>query len=435
MEGTDSSSSALRQRHHIPIHDAKVDDIAKTRQAEPEESALSQVILRRLGNGVWSISKTTAKWLLITYLLWLAIAYSTAAVYRFATAALIPMCSIPVVGSQLPFCPARFAANNRPVKVQVAASHDALAVVVDRVGQNHDLASQMSTNEYTVRNLKTRVGASSLSRKRELTKELESLTKYTKKTAKLVASVVLWFSANVMIPRGLSRFTTKVRKSIDTIIAFDKDAVKALEDIHARQRNPPTLLRRAIAALSPFAAFSLANKVYTEEQVTHLFIKIALNISKKAKLLLDEAFDLGHNLDIIQETLDLISELAHEELGEVPQINILGVLWAHLKSDKDYKQYQSQLQLLTDMTTSYKHAPEVMKETIGALNRVEADLGDFSEEYAKPALLLTNDSLSLTIALLRKAGERLEKGEANFRQIEAGDRPHQQAAIKHIEVN
>ena len=343
------------------------------------------------------------------------------------------MCSIPVVGSHLPFYPARFAANNRPVNVQVAASHDALAVVVDRVGQNYDLAREMRTNEYTVRDLKTRVSASSLSRKRELTKELESLIKYTKKTAKSVASMILWFTANAMVFSGLSRFTAKVGKSIDTIITFDEYALKALEDIDDRQRNPPTLSSRAIAAMSPFAAFT--NTAYTEEQVTELFIQTALKISTKAKSLLDEAFHLGHDLDSIQETLDLISELTNEELGEVPQMNTLSVLWARLKSDNDYKQYQSHSQLLTDMTTFYKHASEVMKETIGALKRVEADLSGFSEEYAKPALLLTNDSLSLTIAQLRKAGQRLEKGEANLRQIEAGGRPHQQAAIKQINVN
>ena len=87
------------------------------------------------------------------------------------------------------------------------------------------------------------------------------------------------------------------------------------------------------------------------------------------------------------------------------------------------------------MTAFYKHVSEIMKETIGALNSVEADLSGFNEDYAKPALLLTNESLSLTIAELRKAGQRLEKGDANLRQIEAGNRPHQQAAIKKINVN
>ena len=101
------------------------------------------------------------------------------------------MCSIPVVGSQLPFCLARSAVNNRPVKVQVAASHDALAVVVKRVGQNYDLAREMLRNEYSVRDLKTRVGASNLSRKREFTKELGTLIKYTKNTAKGVRVVLL----------------------------------------------------------------------------------------------------------------------------------------------------------------------------------------------------------------------------------------------------
>ena len=113
------------------------------------------------------------------------------------------MCSIPVVGSQLPFCRARSAVNNRPVNVQVTASHDALAVVVDRVGQDYDLAREILRNEYSVRDLKTRVGASSISRKRGLTKKLESLFKHTKKKAKLVTYVVPRFTADAMIFQGL----------------------------------------------------------------------------------------------------------------------------------------------------------------------------------------------------------------------------------------
>ena len=93
--------------------------------------------------------------------------------------------------------------------------------------------------------------------------------------------------------------------------------------------------------MNPLAGFSLANTVYNEEHVTQLFIKTALKFSNTANSLMDEAFHLDLDLDIIQETLGLVSDLTNEELGDVPQMNVLSVLWTRLITANDYKQYQS----------------------------------------------------------------------------------------------
>jgi hypothetical protein len=141
--------------------------------------------------------------------------------------------------------------------------------------------------------------------------------------------------------RGLSRFTAKVGKSIDTVHTFDEYAAKALESIAERQRNPPALVRRAISAISPFAAFALAYADNSEEQVKHLFITTAARISDKVKLLIDDSFDLTHNLDTIQETLDQIKELAINEIGDLPRMDVLGALWTRLARADDYEQHKS----------------------------------------------------------------------------------------------
>ena len=127
----------------------------------------------------------TGKGLFLGYIVWLAIAYLAVSIYRSATVALAPMCSVPVVGPWIAFCTASFELNGRWVNIsKVATSQDALTVVMDRVGQNFDLARDMVGHEFAVRDLRIRVVASNLSRKEELTKELESLIWYTKQTAK-----------------------------------------------------------------------------------------------------------------------------------------------------------------------------------------------------------------------------------------------------------
>ena len=94
------------------------------------------------------------------------------------------MCSVPII-SQLPFCTEPPNMEDRALNVsRVATTQDELAVVLDRVGENFDLARDMVDNEFAVRDLRIRVTASELSRRKELTQEMDSFIRYTKQTAK-----------------------------------------------------------------------------------------------------------------------------------------------------------------------------------------------------------------------------------------------------------
>ena len=222
----------------------------------------------------------------------------------------------------------------------------------------------------------------------------------------------------------MSRFTARVGKSIDTVRTFDEHAVKALEGIAERQRNRPALPGQIISAISPFAAFDLAkNADSTEEQVKHLLITTATRISDRVKPLIDDSFNLAHKLDIIQATLDRIKELATGEIGGLPRTEVLGALWTRLARADDYEQYGSHTSLLTEMTGFYEISSDVVKETIIALNRVEAELRDLRNDYASPGLILKENPLEVIITLLRTSGQRLEAGKRKLEHIEKGERP------------
>ena len=164
------------------------DDKTRRRAQEgslPIDMAYDGWKLAKLFSGLPRLLYPIWKWILLAYLLWLAVTYLFAFLYRFATDALAPICSIPIVGSRIPFCALPSEPKDRDLDIsKVATSQDGLGVVMDRVGQNFDLAREMVGHEFAVRDLRIRVAASNLARKKELTQELESLIRYTKQTAK-----------------------------------------------------------------------------------------------------------------------------------------------------------------------------------------------------------------------------------------------------------
>ena len=175
--------------------------------------------------------------------------------------------------------------------------------------------------------------------------------------------------------------------------------------------------------ISPFAASSLRNTDYNEEQVRHFLINTADRIGGKVKLLLDDSFNPAHNLDVIQETLDRIKELAIDEIGDLPRMEALCALWIRLAPTDDYEQYKPHASLLIDMTECYERSSYMMNETIAALNQVEAELSEFRDEPATSRLVLKDYPLEVIISLLRESGQGLEAGKRKLEHIEDGGRP------------
>ncbi|KAI9671113.1 MAG: hypothetical protein M1831_005199 [Alyxoria varia] len=402
-----SADSTLARRRYRPPRE-------KTPHEVPayEGSLVSDIL-----NDIWTLIKSfaylprklypIAKWILLAYLMWLAISYPTVIIYRSIKTTIAPLCDIPIIGPRIPLCSLPFELQDRPVDgSKMAKSQDELVVVGDQAGQNFDLARDMVGSEFAVRDLHIRVMASNLSRKKELARELESLIRYTKQTAK-----------------GLSRFTAKVGKLMDTVSTFDEYAAKALETIDERQHKVPSLSARIVQVFKPLAAFDVGNTEDFKVQVKDVFISTATRISSKVKLLTDDSFSNAHDLDNVQETLDRIKEIALDEIGDLPRTNILGALWTRLAHADDYEEQQSHTSLLTDMTVFYERSSYVMKETTAALNRVEAELSEFRDGFATPGLILKDYPLELTIALLRKSGHRLDAVRGNLERVEEGRRP------------
>ena len=131
------------------------------------------------------ISYPLWKWIAIGYLLWMGFSFLLAWMYRSAASILSPVCSHRIIQSNFPPCSWIPGAESHAIDVsKVVTSQEGLTMVMDRVGENFDLAREMTGHEFAVRDLRIRVAASNLSRRQELAQELDSLSRYTKKTAK-----------------------------------------------------------------------------------------------------------------------------------------------------------------------------------------------------------------------------------------------------------
>lgn len=212
--------------------------------------------------------------------------------------------------------------------------------------------------------------------------------------------------------------------SIDIIQTFDKNAVKALEDITERLRNPSGL-PDLISAILSFAGFGHANAVPTKEQITRLFLTTAIKISSEVKSLIDASLDLEQKLAVIQGNLDRINELVIDEIGDLPRMNILGALWSRLAHANDYEGLKSHSSLLTNVIRLYTSSSLLLKATTAALNCVEAEPKEIRDDFTAPGWILLDQPLEVITTLLRNSGQRLEPGKRKLLPFEDGEGPQQ----------
>lgn len=196
-QGSDGIAS-IRQRHRVSNVETlgRVSDRKKTSGSSQRATARTEgSLILEIANDIWRWLKGSFrilracypiwKWLVVGYLVWIGLSYLLASMYRSVASKLSPVCSTWIIGSTLPFCNWFSDAEARAIDVsKVATSQEGLTVVMDRVGENYDLARDMTGHEFAIRDLRIRVAASNLSRRQELARELDSLSRYTKKTAK-----------------------------------------------------------------------------------------------------------------------------------------------------------------------------------------------------------------------------------------------------------
>lgn len=120
------------------------------------------------------------KWLPMVYFAWLALSYSIVMLDHLRGENYAPLCYMPIFKYPPPICTEDWKLRNRLVNPsQIVKCQDELAMIINNVGQTHELANHLISNEFAVRDLRIRVGFSDLRHKRELIEKFRLLIHQT----------------------------------------------------------------------------------------------------------------------------------------------------------------------------------------------------------------------------------------------------------------
>lgn len=126
---------------------------------------------------------------------------------------------------------------------KVSSIQQRLESIMKSAGKGHGLARDILAKEYAARDLAIRVKYSKLRGKGELGKKLDSLIDLTTTASGCVMNAMISTAAGQAADQntsGLLDFTARVTSVTDYFIAFDAYAVRDLQDISDRRKNPPS---------------------------------------------------------------------------------------------------------------------------------------------------------------------------------------------------
>jgi hypothetical protein len=128
------------------------------------------------------------KWMLVTCAVLLSGTYTVTITLQHNPGLLSEViCPIPVVGLYLPPCQPTACPQLLLQEIwssNVISPQDKFATIMERLGQDHNLASQLIKHHSAVRDLGTRVKGSKLQHKHEIAEALESLKEHTRATGR-----------------------------------------------------------------------------------------------------------------------------------------------------------------------------------------------------------------------------------------------------------
>ncbi|MCJ1385674.1 hypothetical protein MMC17_008797 [Xylographa soralifera] len=331
-----------------------------------------------------------------------------------------------IVGNWMPGCSSYNNRTEQPVSplnhTKMVTIQEELGRVASQVGQSFELTKKMVNSEFTIRDLKIRVVYSKLLQKDGLTKELVSISQSTKIAYRLGHPIHSQLVSDKLCIRYMSRFTVKYNKLIDRLEAYNRRAISDLGHLRQRRRNP-TFLAQIVSATTPMTLFGYD---LNEDQAKEMIFSIAAKISADVQPLLEQSQEISYTLDQITGALDEIGKMTIEELGALPRHQRLRAIWDQMSPNKDYALFKSHASLLEELVHSHEIVSAVMKYTITALLRVEAELESIHDDYATPALIMQDDpfhdaqkTFELSTKRLIAAKSGLDQGE---NRLELGGR-------------
>ncbi|KAF3921589.1 hypothetical protein AA313_de0205446 [Arthrobotrys entomopaga] len=296
-----------------------------------------------------------------------------------ANSKLTALCNIPaiqeIVGS-LPFClgsgplkrgPYNYAKGDKAppdYKRLMELQFSFEKILEDSVGGSR-LAYDMKTSEMAVRDLTILVRVSGLACRDQLVVHLEH------------------FGDNARIAsRSLSKFSSRVMGTIDSILALDEWAKKTLEDIRDSEKAASNL------GISSLVMWRDNDRI--RRDVSNTFLRTTEGMDGQLQRLVMEAQGVLNILDQLEDRLNTIHEIISREANHIKIENdeVLSAILTKLGANKQkIARNKEHVRLLNNVGHYRKTALNHVSATVVELERMSADLEQLRETVAAPNLL------------------------------------------------
>ncbi|KAK6520126.1 hypothetical protein TWF506_000412 [Arthrobotrys conoides] len=235
-------------------------------------------------------------------------------------------------------------------------------ILEDSVGGSR-LAYDMKNSEMAVRDLTILVRVSGLACREQLSIHLEE------------------FGDNARIAsRSLSKFSSRVMGTIDSILALDEWAKKTLEDIRDSESGPKS-----------FSSLVLwRDNDQIRRDVANTFTKTTEGMNGQLQRLVLEAQNVLTILDQLEEKLTTIHEIISREANHVKMEHdeVLSAIFTKLGANRQkIARSKEQVALLHNVNHYRKTALSHVSATVVELDRMSADLEQLRETVAAPSLM------------------------------------------------
>ncbi|KAK6539339.1 hypothetical protein TWF694_009570 [Orbilia ellipsospora] len=296
-----------------------------------------------------------------------------------ANSKLTALCNIPaiqeIVGS-LPFCVGSGSSKRSPYnyakgdkappdyKRLMELQFSFEKILEDSVGGSR-LAYDMKTSEMAVRDLTILVRVSGLACRDQLVVHLEH------------------FGDNARIAsRSLSKFSSRVMGTIDSILALDEWAKKTLEDIRDSEKAASNL------GISSLVMWRDNDRI--RRDVSNTFLRTTEGMDGQLQRLVMEAQGVLNILDQLEDRLNTIHEIISREANHIKIENdeVLSAILTKLGANKQkIARNKEHVRLLNNVGHYRKTALNHVSATVVELERMSADLEQLRETVAAPNLL------------------------------------------------
>jgi hypothetical protein len=328
-------------------------------------------------------------------------------------ASLSPICRLPGASwFDLPFCP-RFVPNEGQGEQRGQQAEfetlmdfqDQFQQVAEKSAQGVSLPMEMKRSEASIRDLRTLVRYSSLTRKEELVLEFDGFIEAAGKASS-----------------DLQRFNTHVGSAVDSLISINRWTARFLDDLDRGSNDD----QHAVGVVGQwtnwlFSPFQPA--VFSERDIFKTYTEHTALVSEKVGDLVLEGEAVLHSLSKAGDHLDIIHDFVTRTRITVQdrKDQVLSTLWALVGGkSKQLRSLDSQLLLLKQVDTQRQGAVRQVSEMIAELQKVQAGLEDLRDRAAQPGLLRgrVDVPLSVHVETIDRGLERLESARSRIRAIE-----------------